>query len=119
MSHLETRIAVLLGMVWVLSLPSMAAAQGGRGAIAGRLTDRATALPIASARVDALRDGRPVASTLSDQRGAYRLADLPAGTYTLVISALGVETRRIAGVSVAADRTVQVSIALASAAVEL
>lgn len=119
MGHVEARIALLLGMVWALSLPSMAAAQTGRGAIAGRLTDRATAEPIVSARVDALRDGRPLASTLSDQRGAYRLPDLPPGTYTVVISALGVETRRIGGIQVVAGRTAEASATLAVAAIEL
>jgi len=119
MGHVEARIALLLGMVLSLWLPSPAAAQGGRGAIAGRLTDRATAEPIVNARVDAVRYSRPVASTLSDQRGAYRLPDLPAGTYTLVISALGVETRRIAGVEVVADRTAEVSVPLALVALEL
>jgi iron complex outermembrane receptor protein len=96
-----------------------AAAQGARGAIAGRLTERVTAWPVVNARVDVLRDGRPVASTLSDQSGAYRLKDLPAGTYAVVISALGVETRRIPGVEVVADRTAELSVPLVSAAIEL
>src|SRR5512143_3823730 len=119
MGPVEARIAVLLGMVWVLSVPSPAVAQGDRGAIAGRLTDRATAEPVVNARVDAERDGRAVASVLSDPRGAYRLSDLPAGTYTLVVSALGVETRRIAGVDVVAGRTAELSVPLVSLALQL
>nr|NIQ55533.1 carboxypeptidase regulatory-like domain-containing protein [Gemmatimonadota bacterium]NIU75743.1 hypothetical protein [Gammaproteobacteria bacterium] len=74
------------------------------GTITGRVTDD-TGAPLASARVEAVAGGQVAASTLSDESGQYRLTNIEAGTYAVVVSLVGYGTRRIDGVRVIAGGT--------------
>jgi TonB-dependent receptor len=80
---LATLMLSILG--FVLLLPSGAAAQVGKGAIAGVVRDEAkAALPSASVQLQPL--GR---TAVSDDQGQFRIADVPAGEYTLTASYVG------------------------------
>jgi outer membrane receptor for ferrienterochelin and colicins len=57
-------------------------------ALEGYITDQDTGQPIAGARVQV----GDVASVLSGSDGKYLIPDIPAGTYTIQISAPGYQT---------------------------
>src|SRR6185436_17707797 len=70
--------------------PTPAAAQGG-ATIAGTVTTSDTKAPISGARV-AIE--QPPRLAISDEHGKFKLRELPAGTYTVVATALGREPMR-------------------------
>src|SRR5690606_1019472 len=82
-----------------------APASAQNGTVSGRLTDAETGAPLAGARVEAVTGARVVASAFSGTDGAYRLTNVPAGTYVLVVTLLGYETQRIEGIRVIAGET--------------
>ncbi len=88
------------------------------GTITGRVTDD-TGAPLASARVEAVAGGQVAASTLSDESGQYRLTNIEAGTYAVVVSLVGYGTRRIDGVRVIAGGTSMQAVTLDPTAIEL
>jgi iron complex outermembrane receptor protein len=59
------------------------------GTITGRITASETTRPVAQALVLARRDSRTVAGGVTNQLGVYRLTGVPAGSYTIVVEALG------------------------------
>jgi iron complex outermembrane receptor protein len=69
-----------------ISMPVAAKAIPGFSDITGKITDKATGLPIAGATV-AIPDLKIVTST--DATGVYRLKQLPAGEYLLQVTAIG------------------------------
>ena len=82
-------IAVLVrACVAMLALPAMLAAQSGT--VTGKVTDRQTGEPLASARVY-VAGGLTVAVSRGD--GTYRLA-VSAGSHDLRVSAIGYTTGR-------------------------
>lgn len=89
------------------------------GAISGRLTDSETGAPLAGARVEAVAGTRAVASTVSGNDGSYRLANVPPGTYAVVVTLLGYETQRIEGIRVVAGETTLVGAQLVASAFQL
>lgn len=74
--------ALVAGLVTVASPTD---AQGG-GAIRGVVSDSTTHAPIAGARVSV---GTPPRVTVTEERGAYTLRDLPAGRYVVTVTAIG------------------------------
>src|SRR5690606_14577968 len=89
------------------------------GAVSGRLTDSETGAPLVGARVEAVAGTRAVASTVSAQDGSYRLANVPPGTYAIVVTLLGYETQRIEGIRVVAGETTLVGAQLVASAFQL
>ena len=77
------------------------------GAISGTITDATTNLPIAGASVT---DGIRTATT--DVYGSYTISDVPTGTYTVTVSAIGYQTTYQEGVSVQERLTSNVNFAL-------
>jgi len=70
------------------------AASAPTGGVIGTIDARSDSSPVARARVTAIgtdRDGRAVelASTATDERGAYRFPSLPIGTHRLNVEAVG------------------------------
>src|SRR5690606_28623001 len=99
----KTLRSLLAAASFLLLVAAPVSAQDG--AISGRLTDAATGAPLAGARVEALAGARAVASTFSADDGSYRLANVPPGTYTVVITLLRSDTQRIEGGRVVAGET--------------
>jgi iron complex outermembrane receptor protein len=109
-----------LWFAFVLVLLGAAPLAAQTGAITGRVTDAATGTPLPGARLDLLTAaGQSGGSGFSDQDGQFRLANLQGGTYTLVVTLIGYENRRIEGVQVVPGQTSMQGIALAPAAFEL
>ncbi|MEO6965868.1 MAG: TonB-dependent receptor [Acidobacteriaceae bacterium] len=74
--------------VLLFGLATPGAAQGGGGSISGSLTD-STGAALRSAQVSIPAHGM---HTTSDQQGLFLLSDLPAGTYTVVVTYIGFDT---------------------------
>jgi len=87
-------------VVLVLAVASAHAA--GTGRIVGRVWDKATGEPVVGAAVEV--KGADLGAT-TDEDGRYLIAGVPAGTCTIVTSALGFEPGRRPGVVVSADQT--------------
>jgi TonB-linked SusC/RagA family outer membrane protein len=83
-------IAVLAG-VPLVTVRAAVHAQGAGGAIVGRVTDARTDLPIpgASVQLEGTQLGGLVAAD-----GRYRIANVPAGTHTVVAQSIGYGTAR-------------------------
>src|SRR5688500_9668297 len=78
------RIQIIAAMVVLLTgLPALAAAQ--TGSIAGQVVDQTTQRPIAAAAVS-FAAGQEV---VTDERGAFRLLNVPAGKQTLRVKHVG------------------------------
>ncbi|MEZ4417389.1 MAG: carboxypeptidase regulatory-like domain-containing protein [Gemmatimonadota bacterium] len=83
--------------------------------VTGGLTDMDSGDPIEGAQIQ-LRDTR--FSTMSDERGLFRLRDVPPGEYTLVVSHITHATRTEA-ISVGSGVGVNLGIVMAEEAIEL
>jgi TonB-linked SusC/RagA family outer membrane protein len=85
------------------------------GIVAGRVTDRTTGRPVVDA---ALRlAGTPLGARTGED-GAYRIADVPPGTYAMSVRRIGYAPAS-RSVDVAADRTTTADVALDAAATTL
>jgi iron complex outermembrane receptor protein len=93
----------LLSILCLLFTPIALTAQGGSGAIEGRIFNAATGAALANARVVIEGTTR---EALTDESGGYRLTGLPAGATRLSISYLGFD-RQSATVNVPATGVVQ------------
>lgn len=94
-----------------------ALAQGG--SIVGTVTSGDTG-PVSGVRVQALTSsGQIAASVLSRDDGGYRIANISAGTYTVVASRLGYQLKRTEGVVVTAGGSVTVDFALTEISTQL
>jgi outer membrane receptor for ferrienterochelin and colicins len=89
------------------------------GAIAGRVTSASTGEPVARANVQALVGTERRASATADDSGRYRISALPAGRYTVAVSRVGDQVRRLENVVVRDGETTTVDIMTAAAAIQL
>jgi len=109
-------------IIWlVLFLPFGAQHIGAQeeGILAGRVTDAESGEPIADVAVEVVGGpGSGASPVFSDAGGRFRLG-LPPGTYALVLSMLGHETRRIDGIEVLAGETTEVEASLTTRAFAL
>lgn len=76
-------------------MPLQAAAAGGV-TVSGRILDTQGGLPVPNAAVQLDRNGAQVASARTDASGAFRMREVPPGTYAVVIQASGYQTTRLA-----------------------
>ncbi len=89
------------------------AAWAQNGAIVGRVTSVEGMTAIASALAEAqTADGRTAGTAVTDGDGRFRMIGLPAGTYTVVISAVGFQDHTASGVTVSAGGTATVDATL-------
>ncbi len=106
--------------VLAFALLAAPAAWAQTGSVTGRITSADTGTPLAGAQVQAVDAAdRVAASAITDNGGQYRLTNLQAGTYALIVSMVGYETQRIDGVRVVAGGTSMQAVALVTAAFEL
>jgi Ca-activated chloride channel family protein len=88
---------------------SALSAQLTTGTIEGHLRDSLTRRPIANAVVLILHSSY---SALTDSNGFYRIAKVPAGTYSLRAAFINYKAREVAGLRVLAGQTVTVDFLL-------
>lgn len=94
-----------------LLIPTAAAAQ--EGAVSGIVTDVESGIGLSTVEVEVLRaDGSSVAGTLTARNGVYRLAGIPAGTYSVSFMLAGWELQVETDVVVTAGQTTNLSAAL-------
>lgn len=115
---------------WLLVLPffwaSPLAGQETTGAIAGTVRSlqetaiSPTGVPLATVQVEVRRgDGSVAGTALTTESGAFRIAGLTAGTYSVVFSAPGWQSHTEDGVAVRAGETTTVTIRLTERAYNL
>ncbi|MGA9115723.1 MAG: TonB-dependent receptor [Bacteroidota bacterium] len=90
--------------------------QDYRGSITGAIVDASSREPLPGVNVVVVQ--MPGSGTGTDSRGVFRLENLPVGTYSLRVSAVGYEPRIITNVVVATGRTTPVHAALDERPVE-
>jgi TonB-linked SusC/RagA family outer membrane protein len=95
-------------LILLFAAGSVAAAQGGTGTIAGRVTDSELHRPIANAQVVIV--GTALGAR-TDESGAYRVPGVPAGAATLRVSFIGFQSvTRTATVTQGATTTLDVGL---------
>lgn len=109
--------SLLLPLLLLLA-PAAAAAQDG--AVAGTVRSAEAAEPLGSVQVRVLDGGGEVVGrALTSGAGAYRIAGISAGSYTVTFELPGRATVRRSGVRVEAGRTTGLSVTLAPQAYTL
>lgn len=98
-------------------LPALVVGQSG--VIAGRVTNTTTGAPVSRANVQALVGEERRATTTADESGQYRLTALAAGRYTVLVSRVGNQLRRIENVVVRDGATTTVDVATTMVAAKL
>ncbi|HEY1869272.1 MAG TPA: TonB-dependent receptor, partial [Candidatus Cybelea sp.] len=63
--------------------------------VSGRILDTQGGLTVPNATVDLMRDGTVVATGHTDPAGRFRIQNVPAGTYFVLVRANGYETTRL------------------------
>lgn len=107
-------VSRLFAVLAFVGLAQAASAQ--TGAIAGKVTDAATGAAVGGANVQALSGTTTAASVISAENGTYRLGGLAAGSYTVVVTKLGRAIKRVEGVSVTANGSATVNVAMTEVA---
>jgi len=100
MKHLCT---LLLLSVWATSAQAQALHSGK---LTGSLTDSTTAKPVPFATAALMDGAKLVTGTTTDGAGAFVLPNIPVGSYTLALSFVGYQTKRIP-VTLTADQPVR------------
>ena len=95
------------------------AADAQSGTVAGRITQAEGGNPISAAQVRVLSGSTAVASGQSGDDGNYRIANVPAGMYVVVVTRIGFAAKRTESVQVVAGGTATVNVALAEFATQL
>ena len=88
--------AFLLIIFLVTAAPAAAAPDPASGTtVSGRILDTQGGLTVPNATVDLMRDGTVVATGHTDAGGRFRIQNVPAGTYFVLVRANGYETTRL------------------------
>ena len=114
MPRLYASLLVLLAGALAGAVAAPAAAQ--TGALAGRVVDADSDLPLPTATVAVYDDTTLVTGVTTNIDGDFRIESIPAGTYDVVASFVGYDEVRRAGVAVAAGTTDLGAIGLAPSA---
>lgn len=106
----------LLAAATLFSVPVLA--QGG--GIAGTVTAGDGGARVQGARVQAMAsNGQAVAAVLTRDDGTYRIGNLAAGTYSLIVRRLGYGEKRVDNVVVSANGVATANISLVAVVTEL
>jgi hypothetical protein len=100
-------LVAAFSLLWICN-PAVA---GTTGTIAGTVSDSATKAPIAGATVTAVSPSQ-VARATTDASGRFIFLSLAPDTYTITAQQAGFESLSIAGISVFADQSQSVPLAL-------
>jgi TonB family protein len=99
--------------VLAIALLSAGGALAATGRISGVVTDASTQAPVAKALVTARGAALPVQrSAVADERGAFEIARLPAGTYVLTVEREGFQKLASEEVEVEGPRATKVRLQL-------
>jgi len=98
-----------VGLMSFILLVKSAPAKDGRGTLKGRIIDQSTRTGLAGANVQI--EGTLLGAS-ADLKGHYVIRNIPAGTYTLNISMIGYEKKRIQSVNVKNGEITNVSVRL-------
>lgn len=94
-----------LWVLFTLLLGSLAFSQSDAGKISGKVTDEGDDNnPVELATVRLFRDGGLVGGANTDDKGKYSISPVPPGTYSIVVSYGGKETK-VEGINVIANKT--------------
>ena len=109
-----------LRAAFVVAIAAMPAA-AQTGGISGRVTEKVSGEPLTGASVTAVRSGGGgSASAKSVADGAYRLTNLPAGMYTVSVTArIGLAPRTVDSVVVRSGETTTLVLAMSPIARQL
>ena len=102
-----------MSFLWMpLSLAPRAQAQQTLGGITGTVTDK-TGSVLPDALVTVVGDQTKLTrAQKTNANGSYDLVDLPIGTYTLTFTHEGFQTQKIPSITVQADRTATLNVAM-------
>lgn len=96
------------------------AAYAQSGIVTGRVVDAETNQPISEALAELITGGRDrVAFANCDAEGRFEITGAPTGSFSLVLSRLGYEIRRLDGITVGAERTDVGTVPLVSRALRM
>ncbi len=100
--------AILAALIGASSVPT-ASLHAQTGTVTGKITDAATGVGVAAAQVQIAGTNF---GTVSADDGAYRIVNVPAGTYTVIVRRIGYQEKRTANVVVAPSGTATVNVAV-------
>jgi outer membrane receptor protein involved in Fe transport len=112
LSFASRRFSVLF---MAMMFSSVVAIAGQTGKIAGHLTDAQTREPLIG--VNVIIDGTRLGAATNEE-GYYFINNVPPGTYTLRVSAVGYQRAVIRNVQVSIDLTTTIDVKLSSTAIE-
>lgn len=110
-------VSTALALLGFLAVAGAADAQSG--IIAGKVTQAEGGAALVAAQISVNTGMTRVAAGQSAEDGSYRIANVPAGTYTVVVTRIGYAARRTDGVQVSAGGTTTVNVLLAELAAQL
>lgn len=110
-------VSKVLAVLGILAAASTADAQSGT--ITGRVTEAESGNPVGAAQVQVVQGATRVGSGESGDDGTFRIANIPAGTYAVLVTRIGFSARRVEGVSVSAGATTTANVALTEMAAVL
>lgn len=105
-NHFKNMAPLLL---LVLILAQTVAGQSPFGTISGRVVDLESGQPLSGANIVVRGTFR---GTATDEEGGFKIANLPPGVYSVVVSMIGYEKATISGIRVDAAAEVQLDIKL-------
>jgi outer membrane receptor for ferrienterochelin and colicins len=107
----------LLGIPLALALLLPAAARAQAGSVAGKVADATTGEPVVGVEVQLVRGvARVVHSTSTNEAGEFRIVGVVPGSYSLVFSRIGYQTKRVDDIAVGSEPLAVGTIALVSRA---
>ena len=102
-----------------LLLATATAAHAQTGSISGRVTDTTTSAGLSGATIRAMSGGTAAGAATASDDGSYRIVNLNAGSYDVVVTRLGFLARRIPNVRVTAGQNTQVDVKMAEIVTQL
>ena len=114
------RIRFVNRMLAVLGFFAAASAAGAQaGTVAGRVTHTDGGAPVAGARVQVLTGATAVGAAQTADDGTYRIGNIAAGTYSVLVQRIGFAAKRTDGVSVTAGQTTTLNVTISELAAQL
>lgn len=102
-----------------LGLVAVASVADAQGTVAGKVTAADGGAAVAAAQVSVLSGSTRVGATQSGDDGTFRISNVPAGTYTVLVTRIGYAAKRTEGVQVTRGGTVTVNVQLSELAAQL